>query len=71
MHPEKQTATYFLRSRLSVLVVLFIHNTVGYECEMSANICETSLEIIHRMTMMHPLAEKFPFSEEAVFSYNV
>lgn len=58
----------FTTCAISVLVVLLMHDTVGYECEMSANICETSLEIIHRMTMMHTLPEKYPFSEEAVFS---
>lgn len=57
----------FTTCDVSVLVLLFIHDTVGYECEMSASICETSLEIIHRMTMMHTLPEQYPFSEEAVF----
>lgn len=34
-----------------------------YECDMSADVCETSLVVEHRMTMMHP-------SEKAVYSDN-
>ena len=43
-----------------VIISIFIQASYEYECDRSLDVCETSLEIEHRLTMMHP-------SEKAVY----
>ena len=53
------------------IIILSIKQTTGYECDMSADTCITSLDIAHRLSMMHPV-EKAVYSDAGkLYRYDV